>query len=121
MADIGDVIGLLSDKNNPAADQLKELAVRAAIARDEASEANAKARVLKDELEEAMTVAGLTEIELLDRTIKFKTTQSKQKTLKAMKEILGDAPAKKLWESLPTTPRKSLEIPAPKVPEPDVE
>jgi hypothetical protein len=121
MADIGDVIGLLSDGNKPATPNLLEIATRAAMARDEASEANAKAKLLKEELDEALQAAGLDSIELSDRLIRYKTTNSKQKTLKAFKEILGVDPAKKLWESLPSVPRTSLEIPAPKVPEPEVE
>lgn len=123
MVDISDVIGLLSDEqpSRQVDPTVKNLAIAASQARDEAAEAGAKARVLKDKLEAALREAGLEGLELPDRTIRFKTANSKQKTLKALKKILGDDAGKDLWGKLPTTPRTSLDIPAPEAPEPDPE
>jgi hypothetical protein len=123
VVDIADVIGILGDdKPSGQVDgKLKELAFAAAQARDEAAEAGAKAKLLKEDLVEALKAAKLEGIELPDRTIRFKTTNSKQKTRKALMEVLGDDAGKDVWGKLPTKPYTSLDIPAPKVSEPDEE
>lgn len=118
MTEISDVIGLLSDTPVANDPELLKLATDAAEAADESREVGAKARALKAELEESLKAKGLLGVKLADRTIAFKTTNSKQKTMKAMKQVLGDAAGKKLWDALPTVPKQSLDIPAPKVDEP---
>jgi hypothetical protein len=118
MPEIGDVINLLSD--NPASNdvELLKLATIAARAADESRAASAKAKALKADLEDAMNEKKVTALQLQDRKITFTTKNSKQKTMKAMKQILGDAAGKKLWDNLPTVPSTSLDIPKPQVDEP---
>jgi hypothetical protein len=119
MPEIGDVINLLSDNPTVVNDpELLKLATAAAKAADESREASAKARALKADLEDALNEKQLPGVTLPDRVISFKTTNSKQKTMKAMKQVLGDAAGKKLWDALPTVPSTKLDIPAPKVDEP---
>jgi hypothetical protein len=93
-------------------------AAAAALAADQSREASAKAKCLKADLEEAMKEKGVEHIQLADRLIAFKTTNSKSKTLGAIKKILGEDEGKKLWDALPTPQRTSLDIPAPKIDEP---
>ena len=121
MVDIADIIGILNDgpPSKQVDGKLKQLAIDAAQARDDAAEANAKARVLKDDLEAALKEANLEGLDLPDRAIRFKVANSKQKTMKALKAIMGDKEGKAVWDKLPTTSRTSLDIPPPKAPEPD--
>jgi len=121
MVDIADIIGIMGDDKptGQVDNSLKELARSVAQARDEAAEAGAKARILKDELCEALKKAGLEGIELPDRVIRFKATNTRQNTLKALKEILGKTEGEDVWSKLPTKSYTTLDVPAPKVPEPD--
>ena len=118
MPDISEVIAQMGDTVVTQDPDVIELAQSAAKAADESREAGAKARVLKADLEELLKARKLTGVTLNDRVIAFKTTNSKQKTMKALKQVLGDAPGKKLWDALPTVPSTSLDIPPPTVHEP---
>lgn len=120
--DIADVIGLMSDSNKQQPDAVDvtilAAASAAALAADQSREASAKAKCLKADLEDAMKEKGLESIQLADRLISFKVRNNRQKTLGAMKKILGEDEGKKLWDALPTPSSESLDIPAPMLDEP---
>jgi len=97
---------------------IMDLAKKAAALTDKERAVKAEAHEARAELQEAMQAAQISEIDLDDRQINFSSSQNKSKTLKALKEILGDATGKKVWDALPTSTSIRLNVPKPNVDEP---
>jgi hypothetical protein len=98
---------------------LIDLAQRAASLTDKARECNAEAGEARKELQLAMESVQADTVDLEDRQIGFKESKSKSKTLGALKGILGDETGKKVWDALPTTTSRRLDVPKPNVDEPE--
>jgi hypothetical protein len=111
--DLGDVIGSAMGDTGSVDSSLYDLARQAAAAVDTFREAKAAAEVLKRDLLSAMKAAKIESIALEDRTIMIKHGKRANKTLKALKEIVGDAKAKEIWGQFPSKPTETIECPDP--------
>lgn len=100
---------------------LVHLAERAIEAIDMEREAKARAAIARQDLEAALDAMKVVEVEALGRTLKFKSTSKPDLTLKAIKALLPEDEAMKLWNNLPRKTYRSLEVPKSAEGEPDVE
>jgi len=100
-------------------EHLIKLAQTAASLTDKEREVKDEAAAARKELQMAMESVQIDKVDLEDRVIAFKESKSKSKTLGALKGILGDDTGKKVWDALPTTTSRRLDVPKPTIEEPE--
>lgn len=96
----------------PITDEHLQILGEAAIrATDEAREADAKAKAARRLLEKALDAAGLKSLVVNGRECPIESDNRPEMTLKALKQILGEADGQKTWDALPRRPYRRIEIP----------